>query len=677
MSLSALLARAALRRSPVASNLGARLGALGSLAVATLVVARTSGPAGVGLLALLRVLPWLMGVLMSCGLFASAPYFLAGPTRSDRRLPATIVAIALLGGSLGGVVWALLANLIGYAFFKDIPPVLVLWAGATVLTQLLESTAKACSQGTGDLPGANRIIFLEEFMFLPAYLALWGLGIRGNVGIVAGLLLSDAATNLLGWKRLVGRGFFAGARRPSGTLAREICWFGIRGQIGSIFLLLNQRLDFLLVGALVGSAPLGIYAIASRFAELLRLPSLAIGYVMYPEYAREGRAVAADKARSLIPRSGLLTAGAALPLAAAASLLPWVYGEEFRAGIIPTYILLVGLSGGGVVGVISAFLYGVGRPGLNSLAMGAGLAVTVILDLLLIPRFGITGAAIASSTAYLTTMFVLAGCFWSLGRSSSSRWRGPSRAGSEQTDRLSGVDVGIAPGVARRVLDVLVAGLALVMLAPVLLTIGLLVWITSPGPPIFRQVRVGQGGTLFMLYKFRSMRPNAAGPLVTAPDDPRITRVGAFLRATSLDELPQLLNVLRGDMTLVGPRPEAPSLAERYPADCRQVFRYRPGLTGPVQVLLRDTDVIPSEIENAEGYYLRARVPVRVALDRDYLADPSLRRTLGWLGKTIGHVFRRARGADGLLDRSGAREVGGTSMRPWAEDNGWLGHGGK
>jgi O-antigen/teichoic acid export membrane protein len=152
--------------------------------------------------------------------------------------------------------------------------------------------------------------------------------------------------------------------------------------------------------------------VASRYAELLRLPALAMNYVLYPSYARAGGAVAAGRARAMIPRIGWIPVAAAVPMALAAPLvLPLFYGTPFRAAALPACVLLLGLSGGGIGGVISAFLSGAGRPGLNSAAIGAGLVVTVVLDLLLIPPFDVMGAAVASTVAYLTTTGVLLACF--------------------------------------------------------------------------------------------------------------------------------------------------------------------------------------------------------------------------------------------------------------------------
>jgi lipopolysaccharide/colanic/teichoic acid biosynthesis glycosyltransferase len=185
----------------------------------------------------------------------------------------------------------------------------------------------------------------------------------------------------------------------------------------------------------------------------------------------------------------------------------------------------------------------------------------------------------------------------------------------------------------RRLLDLAVAVTGLLVLALPLAVLMLLVRLDSPGPALYRQVRLGEHGRPFTLYKLRSMRTGATGPEVTAAGDPRVTRLGGFLRRTSLDELPQLWHVLRGQMTLVGPRPETPGLAAGYPPECRWVLRYRPGLTGPAQVRLRDT-----KVDGAD--YFGVVVPARVAQDAGYLRDPSLRATLAVLAETARYLVR-------------------------------------
>jgi lipopolysaccharide/colanic/teichoic acid biosynthesis glycosyltransferase len=155
---------------------------------------------------------------------------------------------------------------------------------------------------------------------------------------------------------------------------------------------------------------------------------------------------------------------------------------------------------------------------------------------------------------------------------------------------------------------------------------------------LFRQLRVGEGGALFTILKFRSMRQVSSGPEVTSRDDARVTRVGRRLRRAGLDELPQLVNVLRGEMTLVGPRPETPSLAARYPPELRDVFRYRPGLTGPAQLSLRDEDALTSGTTDVQAHYLTDVVPRRVAVDLEFQTRPSLRATVAVLRDTLVYV---------------------------------------
>lgn len=159
----------------------------------------------------------------------------------------------------------------------------------------------------------------------------------------------------------------------------------------------------------------------------------------------------------------------------------------------------------------------------------------------------------------------------------------------------------------KRLFDVVVALLALVLSSPLLLGAAVAVLLESGRPVLFRQQRVGLGGRPFEMLKFRSMVRDAAacGPYFTAGDDPRITRVGRFLRRTSIDELPQLLNVLRGDMSLVGPRPDLPVQARDYrPEDWALRCSVRPGLTGLAQATLR-SQATPQQRLAADLAYVR------------------------------------------------------------------------
>jgi O-antigen/teichoic acid export membrane protein len=423
------------RSSMLLGNVAARVAALACVFVATLVLARNGGPAVVGVYALLHVLPGLLGTIVSSGLPVAIPYFLAGPDREDARLPSTLVAMAATGGIAGSLLWILSLPLLGPLLFPDLSSGLVLLAGMAVFTRLVTITAKACSQGSEDLPGSNRVIFTEQFMFLPAYGLLWIAGIHGFATVVGGLLLADSVTSSLAWLRLVRRHFFRTATRPSLELARRVASYGLRAQLGGVMTQLNLRLDFVLLTLLAGPAVLGVYAVASKFAELIRILGMALTYVFYPKFAREGRSRSVADVRRLIPKVALLTAGVLVPLwIAAGVVIPSFYGSAFESAVTPTRIILLGLALDGVAGVIAAFLYGVGRPGLYSLGIAAGLAVTIVLDLVLIPPFETVGAAIASAVAYLTSALALVAFLWWLGRTDrAARW---------ERERLSSADAG-------------------------------------------------------------------------------------------------------------------------------------------------------------------------------------------------------------------------------------------
>jgi lipopolysaccharide/colanic/teichoic acid biosynthesis glycosyltransferase len=203
--------------------------------------------------------------------------------------------------------------------------------------------------------------------------------------------------------------------------------------------------------------------------------------------------------------------------------------------------------------------------------------------------------------------------------------------------------LGVPPGAPRRVLDLLITGTTFVVVLPLFVMLAFLVMLSSPGPVIFRQERVGQGGVPFTLLKFRTMRTGASGPNVTTNDDNRLTPLGKLLRLVGLDELPQLINILKGEMTLVGPRPETLDLASRYPTGCHTVFDHRPGLTGPAAIRLRDRDRLRPSAQDLEEYYLQVVVPAKVAVDLEFLAAPTLLRTLGVIAETMLYIVTGGR----------------------------------
>jgi lipopolysaccharide/colanic/teichoic acid biosynthesis glycosyltransferase len=193
----------------------------------------------------------------------------------------------------------------------------------------------------------------------------------------------------------------------------------------------------------------------------------------------------------------------------------------------------------------------------------------------------------------------------------------------------------------KRSFDILFSSLALLLLLPVLLVFGLAVSLTSPGGAFFRQVRVGRGGKEFKLLKFRSMRPGseAQGQLTIGGRDPRITAVGYFLRKTKLDELPQLWNVLIGDMSVVGPRPEVPRYVALYNAEQRAVLSVRPGITGMASIDYIDENELLAKAADPEKAYVEEVMPAKLELDLRYVRERSFAFDMRIILITIRRVF--------------------------------------
>jgi lipopolysaccharide/colanic/teichoic acid biosynthesis glycosyltransferase len=189
--------------------------------------------------------------------------------------------------------------------------------------------------------------------------------------------------------------------------------------------------------------------------------------------------------------------------------------------------------------------------------------------------------------------------------------------------------------------DLTLALVALVLLSPLLGLIALLVRLDSPGPLLHRALRAGRGGRPFTLYKFRSMVADAAafGPGITAGGDPRVTRVGTWLRRYKLDELPQLLNVLRGEMSLVGPRPEDPCYVALYTPQQRHVLAVRPGITSPASLRFRSEEQLLAGAD-WESAYVNTIMPAKLALELDYLSRRTFWSDLVLLCRTALAVFR-------------------------------------
>lgn len=195
----------------------------------------------------------------------------------------------------------------------------------------------------------------------------------------------------------------------------------------------------------------------------------------------------------------------------------------------------------------------------------------------------------------------------------------------------------------KRTFDFLASFFGLLLLSPLILCIAVWVKCDSKGPIFYRQVRVGKDGREFKLFKFRSMRVGAdrAGLLTLGDRDPRVTRSGFWLRKTKLDELPQLFNVLVGEMSLVGPRPEVPKYVELYTPEQREILSVRPGITDVASVEMRDEAELMAQQADPEGYYVNVQLPLKIKLAKEYIAQQSLLSDLKLIVRTIGVMFKR------------------------------------
>ena len=209
---------------------------------------------------------------------------------------------------------------------------------------------------------------------------------------------------------------------------------------------------------------------------------------------------------------------------------------------------------------------------------------------------------------------------------------GTALAPGDRSKRWHGIDA--VRAVVKRAIDVVVSALALTALSPLFGAIALLVVLDSRGPVLYRANRVGFEGRQLRMLKFRKMHKSAGGAGLTLAGDARLTRVGAWLARSKLDELPQLWHVLRGEMSLVGPRPESPDFVARYPEEYAVIVSVRPGLTGYTQLAFaREGSIL--DPQDAQGYYVRALLPQKVSLDRMYAQHLSTRRDLRILVATF------------------------------------------
>lgn len=194
-----------------------------------------------------------------------------------------------------------------------------------------------------------------------------------------------------------------------------------------------------------------------------------------------------------------------------------------------------------------------------------------------------------------------------------------------------------------RLRDVLLSFALLVLFAPLLAIVAVAIRLESPGPIVFRQVRVGRYGRPFRIHKFRSMRASAPGLAISTSNDARITRVGRIIRTTKIDELPQIFDVLRGTMSFVGPRPEVPRYVEEWPRELRPVIlSVRPGITDPATVILRNEAEFLAGHDDPERVYIEHLLPRKAEEYADYVSKRTFIGDIRIVAATVRAIVRPA-----------------------------------
>lgn len=194
---------------------------------------------------------------------------------------------------------------------------------------------------------------------------------------------------------------------------------------------------------------------------------------------------------------------------------------------------------------------------------------------------------------------------------------------------------------AKRLFDIVSSGIGLLCLAPVFVVMAIWIKLDSRGPVFYRQTRVGRYGRDFRIFKFRSMRVGSdKGRQITVGEkDPRITRFGYFIRRYKIDELPQLINVFLGDMSIVGPRPEVRKYVDLYSEEQRKVFQVRPGITDLASIKYRNENELLSQVDDPDTYYIDVIMPDKLAINLEYIRHQSFMGDIKIIFNTLFKIF--------------------------------------
>jgi O-antigen/teichoic acid export membrane protein len=383
----------------------------GAAALSALVVATTLGAAGAGTFAQVRVIPTVIAALLGAGITIANPYLVGSRKYSVQRIAETTIALGLLMGAFGFGLWVLAGDLLHARFFGELPRAAVLVVGLSIPLHLLRNYLNSIQQGLLTFKAANLVLVAEEVTALLLVLPLiWSTG-DGSRLIVVAAIGGVAASCLVATGFLVRHGVRPWPRLDR-AIARESILFGMKGHIGRMANMLTWRLDIMILSTLASIEVVGYYAVASKAAELFRPLSASLTFVLRPLIASLSLAEARARGVFLYRRVFAINLLAVAVMAVAGRpLIIGLFGAEFEAAVPAFQILLIGLAAHGADGVLSGYNVGIGRPELNTYTALAGMLVTVIADIMLIPPYGLVGAAIASSIAYTVKAATFTGIF--------------------------------------------------------------------------------------------------------------------------------------------------------------------------------------------------------------------------------------------------------------------------
>jgi len=372
----------------------------GAAALAAMLVANVLGAKGAGVFALARVVPTVVAAVLGAGVTMSNAYLVGGRRFSIQAITEASMALALVIGFIGWGAWIAGGSFIHARFFSSLSETAVLLVGISIPLQMIRNYLNSVQQGLQTFTEANIVLLVEDVATLLLVLPLlWGVQ-SGPTVIVFAAVGGSAVSCLASIWYLVKHGYKPWPRLHR-ELSLEMMRFGLKGHVGRIANMLNWRLDVMILSMLAPVETVGYYAVATKVAETFRPLSAAFTFVLRPMIASLSVSEARAQGVALYRRVFALNLVLVFIMAfAGGPIIIRMFGPDFAAAVPAFQILLIGLAALGGAGVLNGYNVGIGRPEFNSYTALAGLVITVIGDVTLIPPYSLMGAAFTSSVAY-------------------------------------------------------------------------------------------------------------------------------------------------------------------------------------------------------------------------------------------------------------------------------------